>query len=182
MGIAFHEGGKTMTTTAQAHKLPIISSREALPQPLVSNNSSPSLGDDIRTQHDYILHVKRVHSYSPATAKLLDLYESYIPDAEEAYASGKKKAIFGGGGGWTAPLIYSLDTIPVGYGEMGRLSDQNVMSIAEDHYQFPVETCSMVKCVVGQWHLRRNNKSTIKKILGSSGACEPYNMAWEIMK
>jgi len=171
-----------MSTNAQAHKLPVISSRGGLTPATAYPNSSSSEDDEIRTQHDYILHVKKVHSYSPAIAKLLDLYESYIPDAEEAFASGRRKAIFGGGGGWTAPLIYSLDTIPVGYGEMGRLSDQNVMSIAEDYYQFPAETCSMVKCVVGQWHLRRNQKSTIKKILGSSGACEPYNMAWEIMK
>jgi benzoyl-CoA reductase/2-hydroxyglutaryl-CoA dehydratase subunit BcrC/BadD/HgdB len=40
----------------------------------------------------------------------------------------------------------------------------------------------MVKCVVGQWHLRRNKKNGIKRILGSSSACEPYNMAWEVMK
>ena len=65
---------------------------------------------------------------------------------------------------------------------MGRLSTQETMSISEDHYQFPVETCSMVKCVVGQWHLRRSRPDGIKKILGSASACEPYNMAWEVMK
>jgi benzoyl-CoA reductase/2-hydroxyglutaryl-CoA dehydratase subunit BcrC/BadD/HgdB len=64
---------------------------------------------------------------------------------------------------------------------MGRLSDGAVMRIAEDYYQFPIETCSMVKCTVGQWHLRRKG-SGIKRILGASSACEPYNMAWELMK
>jgi benzoyl-CoA reductase/2-hydroxyglutaryl-CoA dehydratase subunit BcrC/BadD/HgdB len=112
---------------------------------------------------------------------LLDLSNSYIADAEEAYYSGKKNAIYAGGG-WEAPLIYALDTIPIAYGEMGRLSDHETMSISEDNYQFPVETCSMVKCVVGQWHLRRDRKNGIKRILGSSSACEPYNMAWEMMK
>jgi benzoyl-CoA reductase/2-hydroxyglutaryl-CoA dehydratase subunit BcrC/BadD/HgdB len=137
--------------------------------------------DTVRTQRDYLQYARDVHSYSPATAKLLDLSNSYIADAEEAYYSGKKNAIYAGGG-WEAPLIYALDTIPIAYGEMGRLSDHETMSISEDNYQFPVETCSMVKCVVGQWHLRRDRKNGIKRILGSSSACEPYNMAWEMMK
>ena len=137
--------------------------------------------DVVRTQRDYLQYARELHHYSPATAKLLDLSNSYIADAEAAFYAGKKNAIYAGGG-WEAPLIYSLDTIPIAYGEMGRLSDHETMSISEDNYQFPVETCSMVKCVVGQWHLRRNKKNGIKRILGSSSACEPYNMAWEVMK
>jgi benzoyl-CoA reductase/2-hydroxyglutaryl-CoA dehydratase subunit BcrC/BadD/HgdB len=137
--------------------------------------------DVVRTQRDYLQYARDIHHYSPATAKLLDLSNSYIADAEAAFYAGKKNAIYAGGG-WEAPLIYSLDTIPIAYGEMGRLSDHETMSISEDNYQFPVETCSMVKCVVGQWHLRRNKKNGIKRILGSSSACEPYNMAWEVMK
>jgi benzoyl-CoA reductase/2-hydroxyglutaryl-CoA dehydratase subunit BcrC/BadD/HgdB len=171
-----------MTTNATAVKLPVISSHYSGPS-AAENPKTPNRGDDdLRTQKDYIQHAKKAHAYSPAVAKLFDLYENYIPDAEAAYASGKKNAIFGGGFGWTSPLIYALDTIPVAYGEMGRLADHSVMSIAEDHYQFPVETCSMVKCVVGQWYLRRDNPKAIKKILGASAMCEPYNMAWEIMK
>jgi benzoyl-CoA reductase/2-hydroxyglutaryl-CoA dehydratase subunit BcrC/BadD/HgdB len=54
------------------------------------------------------------------------------------------------------------------------------MEIAEDYYQFPVETCSMVKCTVGQWHRRRG--TSINRILGNNSNCEPYNQAWEIMK
>jgi benzoyl-CoA reductase/2-hydroxyglutaryl-CoA dehydratase subunit BcrC/BadD/HgdB len=137
--------------------------------------------DVVRTQRDYLQYSREIHHYSPATSKLLDLSNSYIADAEAAFYAGKKNAIYAGGG-WEAPLIYSLDTIPIAYGEMGRLSDHETMSISEDNYQFPVETCSMVKCVVGQWHLRRNKKNGIKRILGSSSACEPYNMAWEVMK
>ncbi len=135
---------------------------------------------DITSQREYIEYSKEVHSYSKAVNKLLDLSESHIPDAEKAFAGGKK-AIWCGAVGWVVPLVYACDTIPVAFGEMGRLSDRDVMLIAEDYYQFPIETCSMVKCVVGQWHLRKD-KSGIKRILGNSSACEPYNQAWEVMK
>jgi hypothetical protein len=64
---------------------------------------------------------------------------------------------------------------------MGRYSAKEDMLIAEDIYQFPVETCSMVKCVVAQWH-KRIGSTTIKRILGNSSACEPFNLSWEIMK
>ena len=135
---------------------------------------------DITSQREYIEYSKEVHSYSKAVNKLLDLSENHIPDAEKAFAGGKK-AIWCGAVGWVVPLVYACDTIPVAFGEMGRLSDRDVMLIAEDYYQFPIETCSMVKCVVGQWHLRKD-KSGIKRILGNSSACEPYNQAWEVMK
>ncbi|WP_371379669.1 2-hydroxyacyl-CoA dehydratase subunit D [Sporomusa aerivorans] len=137
--------------------------------------------EDIQSQRDYVEHCKRVHSYSPAVNKLLDMSESYVSDAEKAYREGRKKAIWSQAYGWEVPVIYACDTIPVAFSEMGRLSDKEVMLIAEDYYQFPVETCSMVKCTVGQWHLRRNT-TTINRILGNSSACEPYNLAWEIMK
>lgn len=137
--------------------------------------------DQIQSQRDYITYSKKVHSYSPAVCKLLDLADTYVEDAEKAYKEGRKNAIWCNGFGWEVPLIYASNTIPVSYGEMGRLSDRNVMQIAEDYYQFPVETCSMVKCTVGQWHLRKD-KTDIKKILGRSSACEPFNLAWEIVK
>jgi len=137
--------------------------------------------EELRTQRDYLEYAKQVHSYSPAVGKLIDLSLAYIPDAEKAYAEGKIDAVWSAGGGWTGPLLYSLGVVPVSYGEMGRLSDHEAMSIAEDEYQFPVETCSMVKCVVAQWHLRKNTKG-IKRILGGASACEPFNLAWEVIK
>jgi len=146
----------------------------------MTTTATPLLIDDVITQKDYLEYIKQVHDYSPAIGKLIDLAWSYIPDAEQAFKDGRKNAIWGAGA-WEAPLIYSCDTIPVAYREMGRLSDKDTMNIAEDFYQFPVETCSMVKCVVGQWHLRKN-QNTIKRILGGSTACEPYNLAWEVMK
>jgi benzoyl-CoA reductase/2-hydroxyglutaryl-CoA dehydratase subunit BcrC/BadD/HgdB len=135
---------------------------------------------DIQSQRDYIEYSKQVHGYSKAVGKILDLSASYIPDAEQASLNGRK-AIWCGGYGWEVPLVYASDTIPVAFSEMGRLSDREVMLIAEDYYQFPIETCSMVKCTVGQWHLRKD-RSGIKRILGNSSACEPYNLAWEVMK
>src|SRR5690242_3260801 len=98
---------------------------------------------DIQSQRDYIEYSKQVHGYSKAVGKILDLSASYIPDAEQASLNGKK-AIWCGGYGWEVPLVYASDTIPVAFSEMGRLSDREVMLIAEDYYQFPIETCSMV--------------------------------------
>jgi benzoyl-CoA reductase/2-hydroxyglutaryl-CoA dehydratase subunit BcrC/BadD/HgdB len=64
---------------------------------------------------------------------------------------------------------------------MGRYSTHEDMQIAEDHYQFPVETCSMVKCTVGQLYKRIGNW-TIKRILTNATGCEPFNLAWEVMR
>ncbi len=135
--------------------------------------------EEVQNQRDYLVYSKEVHGYSPAIGKLLDLSASYIYDAEQAYQAGQN-AIWCRASAWEVPLLYSLDTIPAVFSEMGRLSDREAMQIAEDYYQFPVETCSMVKCTVGQWHKRRG--SSIKRILGTSSACEPYNMAYEVMK
>ncbi len=136
---------------------------------------------EITSQREYIAYSKSVHSYSPAINKILDLSETYIPDAEKAYKEGKIDALWCGGYGWEVQLAYASGFVPVAFSEMGRLSDREVMQISEDHYQFPIETCSMVKCTVGQWHLRKD-KDGIKRILGNSSACEPYNQAWEVMK
>jgi benzoyl-CoA reductase/2-hydroxyglutaryl-CoA dehydratase subunit BcrC/BadD/HgdB len=64
---------------------------------------------------------------------------------------------------------------------MGRYGFREDMQVAEDYYQFPVETCSMVKCAVGQWH-KRLNTGTINRILGSASSCEPFNLAWEVLR
>ncbi len=135
--------------------------------------------EEVQNQRDYLVYSKEVHSYSPAVCRLLDLSAAYIYDAEQAYKAGKQ-AIWCRASAWEVPLLYALDVIPAVFSEMGRLSDRDAMLIAEDYYQFPVETCSMVKCTVGQWHKRRG--TSINRILGTSSACEPYNMAYEIMR
>ncbi|MDR1616943.1 MAG: 2-hydroxyacyl-CoA dehydratase family protein [Syntrophomonadaceae bacterium] len=137
---------------------------------------------DVEQQLDYFRYSRdEVHGYSKAVGKLLDLSVNYVPDAEKAYTEGKN-AIWAGMGGWEIPLIYSNGIIPVMFSEMGRFAGVEAITIAEDYYQFPQETCSMVKCVVGEWHLRRNQSKSIKRVLVSAVACEPYNMAWEIIK
>ncbi|MDR1608546.1 MAG: 2-hydroxyacyl-CoA dehydratase family protein [Deltaproteobacteria bacterium] len=136
--------------------------------------------EDIVSQSDYIAYSKSVHDYSPAVRRLLDLSEDYVPGAERAFKAGHP-AVWCQALNFVPPLLYSLGVIPVAAGEMGRYSSKEDMLIAEDIYQFPVETCSMVKCVVAQWH-KRLNSGTINRILANSSGCEPYNMAWEIVK
>ena len=139
---------------------------------------------DIKTQADFIQYSKEIHSYSKAVCQLLDLNASYIRDTEEAYKQGKIDAVYCGAfyaSSWEAPLLYACGITPVSFTEMGRLSAEEAMHIAEDYYQFPIETCSMVKCTVGQWHMRRSEQG-IKRILGASSSCEPYNLSWEAMK
>jgi benzoyl-CoA reductase/2-hydroxyglutaryl-CoA dehydratase subunit BcrC/BadD/HgdB len=137
--------------------------------------------DNIVTQHEYVQYSKTTHAYSPACLKLLELLDNYVPRIEQAHIDGKLTAIFCNTYHWEPTFLYSLGVIPVGYTEMGRYSTREDMQIAEDIYQFPVETCSMVKCTVGQWH-KRIGSGSIKRILGSCSSCEPFNLAWEVMR
>jgi benzoyl-CoA reductase/2-hydroxyglutaryl-CoA dehydratase subunit BcrC/BadD/HgdB len=149
----------------------------------MSLSAAEVLKDDpesIATQKEYLEYSKTVHDYSPAIKKLIDLVNNYVPDGEAAFKSGKP-AIWTGGYRWEPSFMYSLGIIPVSYTEMGRYGFREDMLVAEDHYQFPVETCSMVKCTVGQWH-KRIGTGTINRILGSSSSCEPFNLAWEVMR
>lgn len=133
-----------------------------------------------QTQLEHIKYSRDVvHGYSKAIQKLFNLVISYVEDAEIASKNGKK-VIWAGGGSWDIPVIYASDTIPVSYSEMGRISGTEAISIAEDYFQVPAETCSMVKTTLGEWYLRKN--SGIKRIFGSSVACEPFNLAWEVIK
>ena len=134
--------------------------------------------EDVRTQRDYLEYTKYVHSYSAAVGRLVDLSNTYIDDAEAAHKAGVP-AVWASGF-WETPLVYACGVKPVSFGELGRLADKDTMELSENYYQFPVETCSMVKCVVGQLHLRRG--TSIKRLLGSSGMCEPFNLAWEVLR
>ncbi len=125
---------------------------------------------DVEKQLDYFRYSRdEVHGYSKAVGNLLDLSIHYVPDAEKAFAEGRE-AIWSGINGWEIPLIYANGIIPVSFSEMGRFAGVEAITIAEDHYQFPQETCSMVKCVVGEWHLRKDQAASIKRVLGSSVA------------
>lgn len=135
-------------------------------------------------QEDQIAHIKLnrdvVHHYSPAIRRLFNLVLDYVDDAEKAAKNGHK--VIWAGVPWAMPLIYACDTIPVAFSEMGRISGSGAITIAEDFYQMPPETCSMVKATTGEWHLRKEAGTGITRIFGSSSACEPYNLAWEVIR
>ncbi len=134
--------------------------------------------NELKSQLEYIKYSKEEeHKYSEGVAQLFDLATSYIFDAEKAYRNGKD-AVWTGAI-WEAPFIYASDFIPVSYTELGRLVSSDVVRIAENQFQLPAETCSMVKAALGEWHLR---KGGINRILGTSGGCEPFNIALEILK
>ncbi|MDR1871140.1 MAG: 2-hydroxyacyl-CoA dehydratase family protein [Deltaproteobacteria bacterium] len=137
--------------------------------------------EHITSQNDYVEYSKWVHSHSPAIQRLLGLSEDYVPGAEKAYLDHGKPAIFCSGYNWEPIFVYSLGVTPVAYTEMGRYSEREDMLTAEEFYQFPVETCSMVKCTVGQWH-KRLTTGSIKRLLGNSSSCEPFNLAFEVMR
>ncbi|NPV92797.1 MAG: 2-hydroxyacyl-CoA dehydratase [Firmicutes bacterium] len=134
---------------------------------------------EIKSQLDYIKYSRNImHSYSRGVQKLFDLAVSYIYDAEKAFHQGK--SVIWTWGLWEAPLIYACDTIPVAFTELGRLGSQEAVTISEDYFQVPRESCSMVKATLGEWYLRRGNG--INRMLGFSASCEPYNVALELMK
>lgn len=125
---------------------------------------------ECNSQLEYIKYSKEEeHVYSEGVGQLFDLATSYIFDAEKAYRNGKKVV-------WTgldAPFPYACDHTPVAFTELGRLVSGDVMRTAENHFQVPVESCSMVKATLGEWYLR---KGGINCILGASGGCEPFNI------
>lgn len=135
-------------------------------------------------QEDQIAHIKHnrdvIHGYSPAIRKLFDLVLDYVDDAEQASKTGQQ--VIWSGVPWAQPLIYACDTIPVAFSEMGRISSSEAITVSEDFYQMPAETCSMVKATTGEWHLRKKAGTGITRIFGSSSACEPYNLAWEVIR
>jgi len=134
---------------------------------------------ELESQLDYIRNSKEViHGYSKAVGKLYDLAVSYVYDAEKVFKGGKNAAWVSGL--WEVPLLYACDTIPVAYTELGRLGSNDTITVAEDYFQIPRETCSMVSAILGELYLRKN--SSINKMLGLNSACEPYNMAWELIK
>jgi benzoyl-CoA reductase/2-hydroxyglutaryl-CoA dehydratase subunit BcrC/BadD/HgdB len=157
--------------------------QEIAPQEIAPQEIAPVAPDpeDIRTQGQYVEYCKAVHAYSPAVGRLLELSEAYVPGAERAYREEGKPAVWCQGNGYQPVLLYALGTTPVSYTEMGRYSAVEDMRLAEDRYQFPVETCSMVKCAVAQWS-KRAGTGTIPRILGNSSACEPFNLAWEVLR
>lgn len=133
------------------------------------------------SQLGYIRHSRNVvHKHSPAVQRLFDLIVSYVPYAKAQSEAGHK--VVWTGAPWSIPLVYASGVIPLGFSEMGRISGKEAITIAEDHYQMPQETCSMVKASIGQWHLLAEENTRIRRIFSSSSACDPFNLSWEILK
>ena len=136
------------------------------------------LRGELQSQMEYIDQSKADHVYSKAVHRLYDLALHYVEDAEEACRRGRRGAWCLGL--WEAPLLYACDTIPVSMTELGRLGSVDALSVAENLFQVPKETCSMVSLSLGEWYLRP--QSPIRRIVIFDGVCEPYNMAVELIK
>ena len=156
------------------------------PEPLPVINSQPPVAlvparktrKELESQLNYIRESKQDHGYSKAVEKLFDLATSYVEDAEAAARSGRRAAWVMGL--WDAPLLYACDTIPISLTELGRMGSIEAVTVAEDYFQLPKETCSMVSSLLGEWYLRRN--TTVRKMVVFNGSCEPLNLAWELVR
>jgi benzoyl-CoA reductase/2-hydroxyglutaryl-CoA dehydratase subunit BcrC/BadD/HgdB len=102
---------------------------------------------------------------------------SYAQIQREAAAG---KSVIWGGWSWDSPLIYSCDTIPVGYDQLWYDDSRKSEAIAEDHFQVPGEFCSMIKAMIGRLHTDRDNN--IKRILHFGSGCEPISAVLELAK
>jgi benzoyl-CoA reductase/2-hydroxyglutaryl-CoA dehydratase subunit BcrC/BadD/HgdB len=145
------------------------------------SNSKASSAKAIKepsNQLEYISYSKHEHGYSKAVNKLFDLALTYIEDAEKGNSLGRKAA-------WTqgvfeAPLFYACDTVPMSAIDLGRLSSRNSVQIAEEAFDLPKETCSMISVLLGEWLLRRD--SSVKRVVAFNNACEPFNMGYELIR
>ncbi|MGN0484490.1 MAG: 2-hydroxyacyl-CoA dehydratase [Lachnospiraceae bacterium] len=142
------------------------------------SNSTIHTDFEPQNQLEYIAYSRQQHSYSKAVNKLFDLALSYIDDAEKANRQGHQAV-------WTqgvfeAPLFYACDTIPVSAIDLGRLSARNSNEVAIKVFDLPKETCSMISVLLGEWYLRRDQ--SIKKVVAFNNTCEPFNMAYELIK
>lgn len=135
-------------------------------------------GKEPKNQLEHIEYSKYQHGYSKAINDLFDLASTYIEDAEKGNLVGHRAA-------WTqgvfeAPLFYACDTVPMSAIDLGRLSSRNSVQVAEDVFDLPKETCSMISVLLGEWILRRN--SSVKKVVAFNNACEPFNMGYELIR
>ncbi len=135
---------------------------------------------NLKTQLEHLLDNKNVRQkYSPAIGKIIDMYIDYIPFLIREHESGKRVA-------WNCGLMsdpsifYGNGVIPASYTELGRLGAIEEITKAQDHFQIPVETCSMVKANLGEFLMYKDRFP--QKINYSSHDCEPYNMIFELLK
>lgn len=125
--------------------------------------------NDIKEQTGYLIYSRDVvHRYSPAIGKLLDLFMDHLEDAFEAKRNGKEVV-------WVDFLhptfIYACGAIPISIPDMARLGSMETMKQAEEFFQIPAETCSMVKSKIGGFYKYKD--APVKKAVFGSFACEP---------
>jgi benzoyl-CoA reductase/2-hydroxyglutaryl-CoA dehydratase subunit BcrC/BadD/HgdB len=132
----------------------------------------------MEAQVEHIIYSKEVvHGHSKGVGKILDLALNYVYDAEKANRNGRN--VVWSVGLSESPLFYACDAIPLAFTELGRLGSSNALSVAEDFFQLPRETCSMVKIILGEYFLRQD--TTVKRLYYRSGTCEPFNMTFELI-
>ena len=64
--------------------------------------------------------------------------------------------------------------------ELGRLGSQQAIAVADDFFQLPKESCSMVRSLLGEWFLRR--EVTSRRLVMFNNICEPMNMGYELIR
>ncbi len=131
-----------------------------------------------QNQLEYIEYNRKLHSYSHAVDRLFTLALTYIDYAEEENAKGHQAA-------WTqgvfdAPLLLACDTIPTSAIDLGRLSAGDSSEVSQKEFDLPKETCSMISVLLGEWLKRKDN--TLKKVVAYNNTCEPFNMAYDLIK
>ena len=133
-----------------------------------------------KTQLDHVIYSRDVvHKYSKATQNILNMCIDYIDYCKRAYQEGKD-VIWTSGMGTDSSLFYSLGIIPASFTEIGRLCSGEAVILAEDYFQVPNETCAMVKSDLGEFYLQRG--TIADRIFYTSKACEPYNVAFQLLE
>jgi benzoyl-CoA reductase/2-hydroxyglutaryl-CoA dehydratase subunit BcrC/BadD/HgdB len=135
--------------------------------------TSEALGSQLA----YIAETRREHGYSRAVDRLFDLVLDYVSHAEEAWRAGRSVI-------WTSaplmPVYYAHNVLPIPISELGRLGSADAIGIAEDAFQIPKESCSMVGAILGEFYLRTGR--TPPRLVVYNAQCEPLNLAWELLK
>jgi benzoyl-CoA reductase/2-hydroxyglutaryl-CoA dehydratase subunit BcrC/BadD/HgdB len=143
------------------------------------NAGKIAASEGLDSQVAYMKETRQAHGYSKAIDKLFGLVFSYVEDAEEAALAGRRNATWTNAGFW-APFYFANDAVPISMGEVGRLGSADSIAVADDYFQVPKESCPMVGSVLGEFYLRANR--TIRRLLVYNAACEPLNLAWELLR
>lgn len=120
----------------------------------------------------------KIHGYSKGVKGIIDLGLSFIDYSESEYKKGHN--VVWSRGCYESPIFYACDTIPLATTELARLGNPEAVSVSENQFQMPRETCNMVKVIFGEYYLRR--ESDIKKIYYLSRQCDPQNLCYQMLE